>query len=294
MCDPSLCEVASELYTSCPPAYRLAFFTPLLISILVRSSLLLRPARSVVPGDLSQVRTLPGAVHFQSSFARRRERNEMSWRCHGRDNADLVANLQSHHILTSPEAAAAMLKVDRGHFVPEDGSPYDDCPQSIGYGVTISAPHMHGYCVSMLADRLKPGMRVLDVGSGSGYLTAVFGMMVGETGKAVGVEVIPQLVERSIRDIKRTPAGALLEKGTLEIHAADGKLGWPAGAPYDAIHVGAAASELPKELVNQLKPGGRMVIPVGNYAQDLMVVDKLPDGTVEKRNEMGVRYVPLV
>ncbi|KAL3682614.1 hypothetical protein R1sor_000636 [Riccia sorocarpa] len=66
--------------------------------ILVRSSLLLRPARSVVPGDLSQVRTLPGAVHFQSSFTRRRERNEMSWRCHGRDNAELVANLQSEFL----------------------------------------------------------------------------------------------------------------------------------------------------------------------------------------------------
>ncbi|KAL2642853.1 hypothetical protein R1flu_010440 [Riccia fluitans] len=241
--------------------------------ILVRSSAwsLLRPARSVFPGDLSQARTLPGAVRFQSRVRSSRRRNEMSWRCHGRDNAELVANLQRHYILTSPEAATAMLKIDRGHFVP-DGSPYDDCPQSIGYGVTISAPHMHAYCVSMLADRLKPGMRVLDVGSGSGYLSAVFGIMVGENGKAVGVEVIPELVERSKRDIKRTPAGPLLEKGIIEIHAGDGKLGWPAGAPYDAIHVGAAASELPKELVKQLKPGGRMVVPVGSYAQDLVLL----------------------
>jgi len=220
--------------------------------------------------------------------------NEMSWRCHGQNYAELVSNLQKHGILSSPEAAAAMSKIDRKLFVPEDGLPYNDAPQIIGFGATISAPHMHGYCLSLLADHLKPGMSVLDVGSGSGYLTAVFGLMVGETGRTVGVEHIPELVDRSILAIKQTPASYLLDKDHLNIYVADGKLGYADGAPYDAIHVGAAASVLPDALVDQLKLNGRMVIPVGTSSQDLVIVDKLADGSIRKTVEMGVRYVPLV
>jgi len=218
----------------------------------------------------------------------------MSWICHGHTYDELVSNLQHHGILTSPEAAAAMSKIDRKLFVPAGGQPYDDSPQVIGHGATISAPHMHGYCLSLLADHLKPGMSVLDVGSGSGYLTAVFALMVGETGQTVGVERIPELVERSIEAIKQTPAQFLLEKGSLSLHVKDGKEGYPNRAPYNAIHVGAAAPELPESLVQQLKPGGRMVIPVGKLSQDLVIVNKLLDGTVQKTVEMGVRYVPLV
>lgn len=220
--------------------------------------------------------------------------DEKMWRCHGATYAELVANLQKHGILTSPEAAVAMSKVDRKIFVPDSKLAYHDAPQVIGYGATISAPHMHSYCLSLLADYLKPGSIVLDVGSGSGYLTAVFGLMVGETGHTVGVEHIPQLVERSIDAIKMTPASSLMEMGRLVVHVADGKLGWEECGPYDAIHVGAAAADLPEALVQQLKPGGRMVIPVGTDSQELMIVDKLLDGTVKKTNELGVRYVPLI
>jgi hypothetical protein len=102
----------------------------------------------------------------------------MSWHCHGTNYAELVSNLQKRGILTSPEAASAMSKVDRKLFVPPTALPYKDSPQVIGFGATISAPHMHSYCLSLLADYLKPGMSVLDVGSGSGYLTAVLGLMV--------------------------------------------------------------------------------------------------------------------
>ncbi|KAH8948972.1 hypothetical protein BDL97_10G005800 [Sphagnum fallax] len=183
----------------------------------------------------------------------------MSWRCHGQNYAELVSNLQKHGILSSPEAAAAMSKIDRKLFVPEGGLPYDDAPQVIGFGATISAPHM-----------------------------------VGETGWTVGVEHIPELVDHSIVAIKQTPAGSLLDNGHLNIYVADGKLGYAEGGPYDAIHVGAAAAELPDALVNQLKPNGRMVIPVGTSSQDLIIVDKLEDGSIRKTVKMGVRYVPLV
>ncbi|KAJ7531426.1 hypothetical protein O6H91_14G043600 [Diphasiastrum complanatum] len=207
----------------------------------------------------------------------------MSWRCHGNTNQELVANLQRSGILTSIAATHAMLQIDRAHFVPDGGSPYEDSPQSIGHGVTISAPHMHGYCLSLLADHLKPGMSVLDIGSGSGYLAAIFSLMVGENGRSVGIELIPQLAEKSIESIRRGPASKLLESGQLAIHG-----------PYDAIHVGAAAAELPKPLLDQLKPGGRMVIPVGTGFQDLVVIDKLLDGSIKKHVEMNVRYVPLI
>ncbi|KAH9300922.1 hypothetical protein KI387_012505, partial [Taxus chinensis] len=112
-----------------------------------------------------------------------------------------------------------------------------------------------------------------------------------QTGRTVGVEHIPQLVERSIDSIKKGPAAHLLEKGALSIHVVDGKKGFPDAAPYDAIHVGAAAAELPRALVDQLKPGGRMVIPV---VDSLMIIDKLADGTTREHSAMDVRYVPLV
>lgn len=178
--------------------------------------------------------------------------------------------------------------------MPDSNKAYNDAPQVIGYRATISAPHMHSYCLSLLADHAKPGASVLDVGSGSGYLTAVFGLMVGETGRVVGVEHIPELVERSIAAIKKTPAGSLMDHGKIVVRVADGKLGNAEGAPYDCIHVGAAAAELPEALVQQLKPGGRMVIPVGTDNQNLVIIDKLPDGTVEKTRKMVVRYVPLL
>ncbi|KAH7301238.1 hypothetical protein KP509_23G017200 [Ceratopteris richardii] len=218
----------------------------------------------------------------------------MSWTCHGQNNADMVDNLQKNNILTSTVAAEAMKQIDRADFVLPDTPAYVDSPQPIGHGATISAPHMHGYCLSLLSDYLKPGSAVLDVGSGSGYLTAVFALMVGENGRAVGVEHIPELVERSIQSIKKGNAAHLLETGRLSVHASDGKLGYPDAAPYDAIHVGAAAAVVPDALVSQLKPGGRMVIPVGQFMQDLIVIDKKSDGSLKQHSEMGVRYVPLV
>ncbi|CAN0900875.1 Protein-L-isoaspartate O-methyltransferase 1 [Linum grandiflorum] len=139
----------------------------------------------------------------------------------------------------------------------------------------------------LLEDNLKPGMHALDVGS------ACFAMMVGPEGRAIGVDHIPELVATSIKNVEKSAAASLLKDGSLQLHAGDGRQGWPEFAPYNAIHVGAAAPEIPQPLIDQLKPGGRMVIPVGNIFQELKVVDKNQDGSISVRSETSVRYIPL-
>lgn len=207
-------------------------------------------------------------------------------------NKKMVESLQRHGIIKSNKVAEVMEMIDRGLFVKSNTPAYVDSPMQIGYNATISAPHMHAICLELLKQHLELGKRALDVGSGTGYLTACFGIMVGPQGRAVGVEHIPELASLSIENIKKSTASSLLE-GPLSVHVSDGRLGWPELAPYDAIHVGAAAPEIPDALIEQLKPGGRMVIPVGNTFQDLKVVDKRLDGSISIRTETSVRYVPL-
>lgn len=164
---------------------------------------------------------------------------------------------------------------------------------TVGYNVTISAPHMHAYALDMLKDKLVPGARVLDVGSGSGYLTACMGRLVQPDGKAFGIEHIPQLVDLSIQNIAKH-GRSLFDDGTLQIVVGDGRLGYPQGGPYDAIHVGAAAPDRPVKLIEQLKPGGRLVVPVGIGNQVMMIYEKSLDGNeVHEKATLGVRYVPL-
>ncbi|THH00859.1 hypothetical protein EW026_g1725 [Hermanssonia centrifuga] len=150
----------------------------------------------------------------------------------------------------------------------------------------------HAHAVQNLLPFLKPGNRVLDVGSGSGYLVAVLHHLVSESpdtpGKVVGIEHIPELVKFSVENLKKDGLGDALKDGIIEMLAGDGRK-----APYDAIHVGAAAPTLPQALVDQLATPGRMFIPVGTASQSIIQVDKDEEGRVTKKELFGVMYVPL-
>ncbi|KAJ2942617.1 hypothetical protein O0L34_g2083 [Tuta absoluta] len=216
----------------------------------------------------------------------------MAWRSHGKNNADMIRNLRANGIIKSDSVANAMNAVDRQNYCPY--APYHDSPQSIGYSATISAPHMHAHALESLKQQLIPGEKALDVGSGSGYLTACMALMVGATGKVVGIDHIQELVTMANNNImKDNPE--LLTSERIKLFVGDGRLGYPEEAPYNAIHVGAAAPHLPSALIEQLKPGGRMIVPVGPEGgeQYLTQVDKLSDGTTSIKKLMSVIYVPL-
>ena len=185
-----------------------------------------------------------------------------------------------------PQVLQAMRAVPREAFVPEEvrAQAYADRPLPIGYGQTISQP----FIVALMTDllELEPGDRVLEVGTGSGYQAAVLSPLAEEVRT---IEIVPELGERASR--------ALAEQGfaNVETRIGDGYYGWPEGAPYDAIVVTAAAGQIPPPLVEQLRPGGRMVIPVGGpfSAQQLVLVEKGQDGAVSTRQLLPVRFVPF-
>eukprot|EP00039_Didymoeca_costata_P029471 m.24780 g.24780 ORF g.24780 m.24780 type:complete len:243 (-) comp7644_c0_seq2:169-897(-) len=215
----------------------------------------------------------------------------MAWRSHGHSNDSLVDALKANGLVEHVRVEAAMRKTDRGKFAPHN--PYEDCPQSIGHSATISAPHMHANCLELLEKNLYEGATALDLGSGSGYLAAAFAYMVGKGGKVVGVEHIPELTEMSIKNCNNLDPSLL--SGQLKFLTGDGRLGHAADGPYDAIHVGAAAERVPQALLDQLKNGGRMIIPVGpvNGNQMLEQYDKDMNGKIHRTSLYGVRYVPF-
>lgn len=185
----------------------------------------------------------------------------------------------------SPRVLAAMEKVPRHEFVPRRHAhaAYRNRPLPIGHGQTISQPFMVALMTELL--QVEAGDKVLEVGTGSGYQAAVLSMLVAEV---YSIEIIPELGEAAARVLQR------LDYRNATTKIGDGYQGWREHAPFDAIIVTAAPDHVPPALVKQLRPNGRMVIPVGNFFQDLMVVSKKPDGTTINTTIVPVRFVPLV
>ena len=181
----------------------------------------------------------------------------------------------------------AMRAVPRHAFVPAElrDEAYENHPLPIGLGQTISQPYIVGYMTQLV--RPKPGMRILEVGTGSGYQAAVLA--------ATGADVYSIEIFRTLADSARTRLNRLGYKNVTVRHG-DGHDGWPDAAPFDAILVTAAAGHIPPALTRQLEPGGRMVIPVGSVygAQYLILVEKSDKGVVRTRTLLPVAFVPLL
>ena len=220
-----------------------------------------------------------------------------AYKCGAATNAGLVENLCRGKLITDPDVRRALLGVDRKNYCQSAGAPraYEDAPQQIAWNITISAPHMHCRALEELREQLRPGCRALDIGSGSGYLTAAMAALVGATGKAIGIDHIPGLVEWSRGNVKRDGKASLLESGQLQLEVGDGFKGWSAGAPYDCIHVGAAPVTVPPALKEQLKPGGVLLLPVGPVLdQNFVRIVRSADGARFTETKLfSVRYVPL-
>ncbi len=181
----------------------------------------------------------------------------------------------------------AMTSVPRHEFVPDRQKrrSYADTPLPIGYGQTISQPYIVAEMTRQL--KLTPDSRVLEIGTGSGYQAAVLTEL---TTHVYTIEIIKPLADSAQERLKR------LGYDVVQAQHGDGYYGWPEHSPFDGIIVTCAAGQIPPPLIEQLKPGGRMIIPVGPVfgAQSLMLIIKDEDGTIRSRSLMPVRFVPLV
>ncbi len=188
--------------------------------------------------------------------------------------------------ISDARVLGAMAKVPRHEFVPAAvrARAYEDGPLPIGHGQTISQPYVVAFMTAALEP--KPGDRILEIGTGSGYQAAVLSGLVAEV---LSIELVEPLARRAKADLKR------LGFANVKVRCGDGYLGWPEAAPFDAIIVTCAPEQVPLALVAQLKPGGRMILPVGSRGgpQELYLLRKGPAG-LEQQAVLPVRFVPMV
>lgn len=211
------------------------------------------------------------------------------WRKQDHEQGGLEGMLRDlrRHGIRDPNVLEAMARVPRHRFIPADrpgaGSAYGDHPLPIGYGQTISQPFIVAYMTERLG--IGSGSRVLDIGTGSGYQAAVL----AELGARVySLEIVPELAVR---------ARALLDElgyDRVEIRLGNGFAGWPDEAPFDGIVAACAPPAVPPALPEQLVPGARLILPVGVAAQRLVIVTRRPDGSFAVRDDLPVRFVPML
>lgn len=199
-------------------------------------------------------------------------------------NETLITFLKETGAVATPAVEHALRAVDRGRFVPEESAAaaYLDTALPIGFGQTISQPTVVAYCLERLAARA--GDRVLDVGSGSGWTTALLAHIVGPEGSVIGLERIPELVSFGSGNLSQ------YRFRNARIELAGDALGLAEAAPFDRILVSAAAEKLPEELARQLADGGRMVIPIRNA---ICAIDRA-GGAFSKTCREGFVFVPLI
>ncbi|AGA33015.1 Protein-L-isoaspartate O-methyltransferase [Thioalkalivibrio nitratireducens DSM 14787] len=191
--------------------------------------------------------------------------------------------------ISAPDArlVEALRRVPRDAFVPDDSARFawENRALSIGHGQTISQPFVVALMTQLL--ELTPESRVLEIGTGSGYQAALLAELAQEV---FSIEVVPELARSAAENLQRQGYR------NVRVRAGDGRRGWPEAAPFDAVIVTAGAESIPPALVEQLKPGGHLVIPVDSHwlGQDLVLVTRGADGTLHRRAVLSVIFVPLV
>jgi len=206
---------------------------------------------------------------------------------------NLIDNLIKDGYLRTPAIIAAFRKIKRADFVRSEDKELVELnePLPIGYGQTISQP----LTVAFMLELLTPQDRetILDVGSGSGWTVALLASIVGNQGKVYGLEKIKALADFAASNVGKYN---FLRKGIVQIFCTDGYLGLPQAAPFDKIIVAAAAEEIPNKLLEQLKIGGKLVIPVGNpyESQTIEMIAKIGPNKYNKKSYPGFIFVPLV
>lgn len=200
---------------------------------------------------------------------------------------DLVHHLRNTGYLTSKKVEEALLTVDRAFFVRDRSFAYCDRPMPIGFGQTISAPSVVAFMLEKL--RLDEGMKVLEVGSGSGYNTALISYLIGPSGRVISFEYVPELRELARKNLEKIGSPK-----NISLFSGDGSCGYPDEAPYDRIIVTGGMPYLDDShpMVSQLNPGGRIVAPVGGmFYQNIVVYTK---DTGEYRSVLPVMFVPIL
>jgi len=204
-----------------------------------------------------------------------------------REMKPIVERLVYEGYIKNKRVAEALLKVPRHEFVPEDLKKYAyiDTPLEIGFGQTISAIHMVAMMCEILD--LREGQKVLEVGTGCGYHAAVVSELVGKDGLVVTIERFPELAKKAEETLRK------LGYDNVVVICGDGTLGYEPLASYDRIYATAAGPKVPKPLIEQLKDGGKLLMPIGKYIQHLILVEK-ENGMIAEKNFGEVSFVPLV